>query len=321
MPLHPIPNTDLKVSSLCYGVMRFGCEVHGQEMHELYRVFCESGGNFFDTAHCYSCWYPNGDGCSERSLGECIKKFGNRQDVVVSTKGALFDMGKNYPRPADCMTPAVIASDISDSLERLQIDQIDLYTLHRDDPKHPAEEIIETLNAEIKRGRIRYIGASNWTTDRIAAANAHAAARGLQGFVAASPQWNLGRPNHPSIGWDGSHDETTHLMTDDDIRWHRQTQVAVMPWTPTAYGFFDGLESTNAMSFDNPDSRARRDRAAQLGKELGATTSQIAMAYLLAYDFPVFPIIGTTNLARLKESLAAAEIALTPKQRDWLLNG
>ena len=67
MKRHLIPNTELSVSSLCYGVMRFGAEVHGHDMHELYHVFCESGGNFFDTAHCYSCWYPNGDGCSERS--------------------------------------------------------------------------------------------------------------------------------------------------------------------------------------------------------------------------------------------------------------
>src|SRR5476649_2087079 len=131
MKHHNIPNTDLSVSSLCYGVMRFGARVQGAAMYELYRVYCEAGGNFFDTAHSYACWYPNGDGCSERSLGECLRKFGNRKEVVVSTKGALPDQGKVYPRPPDCMTAEVIASDITQSLERLQIDQIDLYTLHR----------------------------------------------------------------------------------------------------------------------------------------------------------------------------------------------
>jgi aryl-alcohol dehydrogenase-like predicted oxidoreductase len=321
MKHYHIPKTDLSVSSLCYGVMRFGARIHGDDMHKLYQVYCEVGGNFFDTAHSYACWYPNGDGCSERSLGECLRKFGNRKEVVISTKGALPGQGPVYPRPADCMTPEVIASDITTSLERLQIDQIDLYTLHRDDPRHPVGEIIETLNAEIVRGRIRYIGASNWTAARMAEANAYAEAHQLQGFVASSPQWNLGRANHNPIAWDGSFDSTAHIMTEEDIAWHRQTQVAVMPWTPTAYGFFDGATGRNPESFDNPEGRERRERARQLAGELGATANQVAMAYLLAYDFPVFPILGTTNMAHLVDSLGASRLSLTPKQRDWLLTG
>jgi aryl-alcohol dehydrogenase-like predicted oxidoreductase len=321
MKRHKIPNTSLSVSSLCYGVMRFGARVHGADMHQLYRTYCEAGGNFFDTAHSYACWYPNGDGCSERALGECMREFGNRNQVVISTKGALPGQGKVYPRPDDCMTAKVIESDITQSLERLQIDYIDLYTLHRDDVRHPAGEIIETLNAEIARGRIRYIGASNWTIGRLAGANAYAAEHSLQGFVASSPQWNLGRPNHNPIGWDGQFDPTTHMMTDEDIAWHRQAQVAVMPWTPTAYGFFDGAVGRNPESFDNPESRERRERARNLAEELGATANQVAIAYLLAYDFPVFPILGTTNKAHLVDSLAAHRLSLTAKQRDWLLTG
>jgi aryl-alcohol dehydrogenase-like predicted oxidoreductase len=316
-----IPNTDLHVSSICYGVMRFGARVKGEAMHELFRVYCEAGGNFFDTGHGYAPWYPDGDGCSERALGECMRRLGNRKDLVVGTKGALPDQGPVYRRPADCMTPQVIASDITESLERLQIEQIDLWTLHRDDTRHEVGEIIETLNAEIKRGRIRYIGASNWTAERVAAANQYAAAQGLQGFVATSSQWNLARPTQGSIGWDGQEDPTTHMMTDEDIAWHRQTQVAEMPWTPTAYGFFDGATGKNPGTFDTPENRERRDRAQHLAKELSATTNQVAMAYLLAYDFPVFPILGTTNMAHLVDGLGAAKLELTPKQRDWLLTG
>jgi aryl-alcohol dehydrogenase-like predicted oxidoreductase len=316
-----IPNTDLSVSSICYGVMRFGARVHGNDMHELYRVYCEAGGNFFDTAHSYACWYPNGEGCSERSLAECIRKFGNGKDVVISTKGALHDQGKVYPRPDDCMTPAVVGSDITESLQRLQVERIDLYTLHEDDTRHPAGEIIEMLNDEIARGRVRYIGASNWTSARLAEANAYAAAHQLQGFVASSPQWNLGRPNHHPRAWDGTFDSTRHMMTDDDIAWHRKSQVAVMPWTPTGYGYFDGAVGQNPSSFDNPQSQERRERARQLARELGATANQVALAYLMAYDFPVFPIQGTTNMAHLVDSLGADSLRLSPEQRDWLLTG
>lgn len=321
MEHHNLPNTDLFVSSICYGVMRFGARVHGADMHELYHVYCEAGGNFFDTAHSYACWYPNGDGCSERSLGECLRKFGNRKEVVISTKGALPAAGKVYPRPDDCMTSEVIASDITESLERLQIDRIDLYTLHRDEVRHPVGEIIETLNAEITRGRVRYIGASNWTVARLAEANAYAAAHQLQGFVASSSQWNLGRPNHHPRGWDGQFDSTAHMVTEEDIAWHRKTKVAAMPWTPTGYGYFDGAVGRNPESFDNPESRARRERARQLARELGATANQVALAYLMAYDFPVFPIQGTTNMAHLVDSLGADRLSLSPKQRDWLLTG
>lgn len=315
-----IPGTDLSVSSICYGVMRFGAKVKGAAMFDLYRAYLEAGGNFFDTAHGYAPWYPDGDGCSERALGDCLREFG-RDGMVVGTKGALPDQGPVYRRPADCMTPEVIASDITTSLERLRIDRIDLYTLHRDDVRHPAGEIVETLNAEIKKGRIRFIGASNWRANRLAEANTYAAAHGLHGFVATSTQWNLAKPNHHPIGWDGSFDATAHMMTDEDIAWHRRTQVAELPWSPTAYGYFDGATGRNPESFENPTSHERRERARQLAAKLGATPNQVAMAYLLAHDFPVFPIIGTTNMGHLLDSLGADRVALSAEQRDWLTAG
>jgi aryl-alcohol dehydrogenase-like predicted oxidoreductase len=213
------------------------------------------------------------------------------------------------------MTPEVIASDITESLQRLQIETIDLYV------RHPVGEIIEMLNAEVARGRIRYIGASNWTVDRMVEANTYAAARALQGFVTSSPQWNLASPNHAPIGWKGNYDSTAHMITTEDVVWHRTHRFPVMPWTPTAYGYFAGATGRNAMSFDNALSQERRDRARQLAQELGVTPNQIALAYLQAYDFPVIPILGTMNPAHLAESLAADDIALTPQQRDWLLTG
>lgn len=318
MKHHAIPGTDLEVSSYCYGVMRFGTSVKGREMHALYEQYCSAGGNFFDTAHSYAVWRPGGDGASERCLGECVRSLGNRDEVVISTKGGLPRQEPFYHRPDDCMTPAVLSSDITESLERLQIDRIDLYILHRDDVRHPAGEIIDTLNDEITRGRVRYIGASNWTVERLAEANAYAAAKRKHGFVVSSPQWNLVRPNHPPINWDGTHDTTAHMMTEADVAWHRDSGLAVMPWSPTAYGYVAGASGRNPESFDNPVSRARRERARQLARELGCTPNQVALAWLRAHAFPVFPILGTTNPLHLKDSLDADAVSLTPEQRDWL---
>ncbi|GGD79922.1 aldo/keto reductase [Paenibacillus nasutitermitis] len=318
---HVLPGTDLKVSSFCYGVMKFGSVVKGSEMLELYRQYCAAEGNFFDTAHSYACWIKDGDGASERGLGECLRKFGNRSDVVILTKGGHPRQGDIYIRPDDCMTMEVISADITESLDRLQIDSIDIYMLHRDDILHPVSEIIEMLNEEIRRGRIRYIGASNWSTERLRAANTYAAEKGLQGFVVSSPQWNLAQPNHSPIGWDGEYDATALMMKDEDLAWHKVSKFPVMPWTPSAYGYLAGSMSSNALSFDNSVSQERRVRARQLASELRCTPNQIALAFLLAHDFPVFPILGTMNLEHLNESLGADQISLTAEQREWLLSG
>ncbi len=314
-----IPNTDLNVSSYCYGVMFFGTRAKGDDAYRLYEQFVEAGGNLFDTAHGYACWMPEGDGASERTLGDCLQKFGNRKDMVISTKGALIQTLPFYPRPDDTMTAEVIGSDISESLERLRIDYIDLYTLHRDDTRHTVGEIIEILNAEIRRGRIRYLGASNWTPARIAEANAYAEAHGLQGFVTSSPQWNLCVANHQPYNWDGTKDDTCRVTTDEDVAWHRKTGFPMMPWTPSAYGYLSGLETSNAMSFDNPTSRRRRERARELAGQKGCTPLQIGLAYLRSYEFPVFPILGTMNPEHLAESLGADAVELTAAERDWLV--
>ncbi|NQT18182.1 MAG: aldo/keto reductase [Planctomycetes bacterium] len=321
MKQNRLQNTDLSVSDFCYGVMHLGTHVRGDDMFRLYERFREAGGNFFDTAHVYADWLHQGAGVSETSLGACMRHFGDREEVVILTKGGLPACGDFYRRPDDCLAPEVIASDITESLERLQIDTLDIFMLHRDDPRHPVGEIIETLNAEIARGRARYLGASNWSTARIVEANAYAISKGLQGFVIRSPQWNLAQQNHPPVLPNGDYDYAIVPLSDDDVAWHRECRLPVMPWTPTAYGYFAGSLSVNARSFDNPISSQRRERARQLAEKLGCAPIQIALAYLRAHDFPVFPILGTMNLDHLSESLDAARLSLTPEQREWLRTG
>lgn len=158
-----IPNTDLNVSSYCYGVMFFGTRAKGDDAYRLYEQFVEAGGNLFDTAHGYACWMPDGDGRQRAHSGRLSAKVRQPQGHGYFNKGRADSDTPFYPRPDDTMTAEVIGSDISESLERLRIDYIDLYTLHRDDTRHTVGEIIEILNAEIRRGRIRYLGASNWT--------------------------------------------------------------------------------------------------------------------------------------------------------------
>ena len=321
MAVRGIPGTNLRVSSICYGVMRFNLSTRGEADFDLYQQYRACGGNFFDTAHAYSVWLPQGTGASERALGACLRRFGDRDQVVILTKGGLPGMAGIYPRPDDCMTPQVIASDISESLERLEIETIDIYMLHRDDPRHPVGEIIQTLNAEIRRGRVRHLGASNWSTARLAEANAFAAQRGLQGFVISSPQWNLGRQNHLSVLPDGSFDQSVIPMSEADVQWHAESRLPVMPWNPTAYGYFAGALNTNALSFENALSHGRRERARALATTLGCSPTQIALAYLMNHPFPVFPVVGTLDRDHLADALGGTELRLCDDQLSWLRDG
>lgn len=305
-----LPHSELTVSALCYGAASFGTGVQGAAMDRLFGLFREAGGNFFDTAHCYCFWIDGGLGVSERALGDCLRRHGGRDEVVIATKGGHPAVGTAYPRPDDYLAPRVIAGDIDDSLARLGVTAIDLYFLHRDDPRLPAGEIIETLNAEIKRGGIRYLGASNWTAARLAAANAYAAAHGLHGFVASQPQWNLAAPNLPLA------DLTMRFLTAEDRQWHAESGLPVTPYSSTACGYF--ATGGQAGGFDNPTSRARLARAQQLAAELGSTPNQVALAYLLHQPFPVHPILGTTNPDHLADALCAPALSLTREQVGWL---
>lgn len=219
------------------------------------------------------------------------------------------------------MAPEVLEADLTESLDRLQVEYVDVFMLHRDDTRHTVAEIVEALNREVARGRARHLGASNWSTARLEEANAYAAANGLKGFVVSSPQWNLGRQNHPPLNPLGEYDLTCVQLQDDDVRWYEQHRFPLMPWSPTAYGYFAGRTEPNPMSFDNPLSRERRERARQLAREIGCSPNQIALAYLVNQSFPVFPIVGTTDPAHLADDVAAAEIELTAEQCRWLRDG
>ncbi|NQZ69928.1 MAG: aldo/keto reductase, partial [Lentisphaeria bacterium] len=116
-----INTTELEVSELCLGCLPFGTRISGEDVANLVNVFRDAGGNFFDTAHCYSGWEPGGDGVSERALGDYIKANGCRDSVVIATKGGHPGMD-NYRRVDDCLSQGRIIADLDDSLARLKTD-------------------------------------------------------------------------------------------------------------------------------------------------------------------------------------------------------
>lgn len=306
----PLPATSLKLSPICFGL---GATAAWDPTHvdKLFDHFIEKGGNFFDSAHVYSFWLKGGTGASELIIGDYLQKRGHK-NMIVATKGG-HPSSKRYRTVDQYLSRERIAADIDDSLARLGIDCIDLYYLHRDDTRVPVSEIMETLNAEVKRGRIRYLGASNWTTSRISEANTYAREHHFQGFVISEICWSLAKGKHKG-------DPTMLDASPADILWHTENRFPLASYSPNAAGYFSSNPKADG-NFATPENFGRRERATQLSKKYDVQPSQIALAYLTSHPFPVFPILGTQNLEHLQEAIDSTEIKLTPEEIRWIEQG
>ncbi|MFC4403815.1 aldo/keto reductase [Gracilibacillus xinjiangensis] len=267
------------------------------------------GGNTIDTAYVYC------GGESEVAIGMWLKERNNREDIVILTKGAHHD--QNGQR----VNPEAISHDLFKSLERLGTDYVDLYALHRDDPDVPVSVIIDALNEHIEAGRIKAIGGSNWTTERIEAANEYAASNGLVGFTFSSPNLSLAKANEPF--WKGC--VSTDLA---DLQWHKATQMPILSWSSQARGFFTGRFTPEdrcnkdlVRVFYSEANWERLHRAEQMAEKKGVTAIQIALAYVLNQAFPTCALIGAQNEQELVSCLEGSKIELSDEEVDWLENG
>jgi aryl-alcohol dehydrogenase-like predicted oxidoreductase len=302
-----IDGLDKSVTTLIQGSDYFKPSVYDKVCQVLDR-YIAIGGNTIDTAHIYC------GGESEVAIGMWLKERNNREDIVILTKGAHHD--QNGPR----VNREAIRQDLFESLERLGTDYIDLYALHRDDPDVPVSEIIDALNEHIEAGHIKAIGGSNWTTERIQAANEYAAANDLVGFSFSSPNLSLAKANEPF--WKGC------VSTDsDDKKWHEETQLPLLSWSSQARGFFTGRFTPEDRSnedlvrvFYSDANWERLARAEQLANKKGVTAIQIALAYVLNQAFPTCALIGAQNEQELVSCLEGSKIELSRDEVEWLEN-
>ncbi|MCZ8515923.1 aldo/keto reductase [Paenibacillus filicis] len=303
-----IKGLDKPVTCLIQGSDYFKHNVY-DKVRTVLDGFFAAGGNTIDTAYIYC------GGESEETIGRWMKDRGNRQEVIILTKGAHHD--KNGPK----VNPEAIASDLATSLERLGTDYIDLYALHRDDPAVPVSIIIDALNEHIRAGKVRAIGASNWTTARLQEANEYAASKGLAGFTFNSPNLSLAKAKEPF--WTGC------VSADEDYcAWHEEHQLPLLSWSSQARGFFTGRFTPEVR--DNADlvrvfysdaNWERLYRAEELGKRKGVSTIQIALAYVLNQPFPTAALIGAQSPEELASCKEGSEIRLTPDEVRWLEHG
>ncbi len=279
----------------------------------------ELGCNAFDTAYIY------GNGDNERTVGKWIRDRGIRDKVVVIGKGAHPAEGRNKVTPED------ITSDLTGSLERFGFDSIDLYLLHRDAPLIPVDEIVDVLNEHKNAGRIDAFGGSNWTHERLQAANEYAERNNLTQFAAGSPQFGLAYPCKPV--WEGC---VTIGGPENEaaVNWYRRSALALVPWSSLGAGFFSGRftpENLNtfedyfgklcAECYGHEENFKRLKRAQELGRKKSATPAQIALAWVFSQSLDVFPLVGCASREEFAENVKALDIKLTKEEARYLETG
>jgi aryl-alcohol dehydrogenase-like predicted oxidoreductase len=270
----------------------------------LLDAFWERGGNIFDTAFVY------GAGYTETLFGDWQRNRGTREQAVIIGKGAHTPL---------CY-PDVIGKQLTQSLDRLQTDYVDVYFMHRDNLDVPVGEFVDAMDAEVKAGRIRGpFGGSNWTRERFDAAVAYAERNGKTKPQALSNNFALAEMLVPI--WDGCVTSSTAEWKD----WLTAHQVTNFSWSSQGRGFFTdraGRDKTDneelVRVWYSDQNFGRRDRAVELAQELGQSPIHIALAYVLAQPFPSVPLIGPRTLGELDDSLKAFDIQLTPQQVCWL---
>jgi aryl-alcohol dehydrogenase-like predicted oxidoreductase len=306
-----IPGTELKVSPICLGTVEFGANIPEAQAFELLDAFVAEGGNFIDSALIYSDWQPGPKSINEKTVGRWLTARSARDQIVLATKGAHPEL---KTMQVSRLAPEDISGDVDKSLTNLQTDVIDLYWLHRDDRKRPVSEIIDTLQAEVEAGKIRYYGCSNWQIDRIAEAQAYAKQKGILGFAANQPMWSLAKVNFEKVG-----DQTTVALDDKGLAFHRRTGMPLNPYSAQAHGFFTkmeaqgraGLSKNDDAWYINESNLRRLERVKELAQQYQTTVGAVALSYLCSQPFVTVPIVGCKRLDHLHASLEAAEVILT----------
>jgi aryl-alcohol dehydrogenase-like predicted oxidoreductase len=312
-----IPRTDLEASVLCLGTAEFGSAVEDSVSEAIIDRYLEAGGNVLDTAEIYAEWIPGGSHRSEEFLGRWLRQRKSRNGLILSTKGA-------HPRINSMHLPRMskqdVEFDLNSSLQRLGVECVDLYWLHRDDVSTPVEEILLMLEEFRKAGKIRYAGFSNWTQARAEAARIAAEKLHVPAFIGSQNQWSLAKA-------DASKGDPTWAYIDESfIAWHTRHGFAAFPYTPQANGYFRRLDNGGIAEasdlvkalFHHPQNENRFQRIKALQSGTGYDPGQIVLGYLLGQPFPVFPIVGPKKAADLNESIRAADVALTADQLEFL---
>ena len=302
MNTRPLGRSGLQVSPICLGGNVFGWTADEATSFKLLDAWVDAGMNFIDTADVYSRWVPGHTGGeSESVIGRWLEKSGKRDKVVLATK-----VGKDMGDGKVGLAPAYIRSAVEASLKRLQTDVIDLYQSHDDDPMTPLADTLGAYADLIKAGKLRAIGASNFTAPRLAEALTVSKQHGLPRYECLQPLYNL--VERPAFE---AELETVCL----------EHGIGVINFFALASGFLSGKYRSEADLGKSPRGQGVKKYLNERGLRVlaaldvaaqrhGATPSQVALAWQIARPSITAPIASATSLEQLAGLVGAARLQL-----------
>ncbi len=285
-----IPRTELSIYPLSLGGNVFGWTATKEESFKVLDRFVDLGGNFIDTADVYSAWKEgNSGGESESIIGEWMASRGNRSKMVIATKVA-----KLPTKPG--LSPANIASAVEGSLRRLRTDYIDLYYAHEDDEKVSQEEYLTTFDQLVREGKVRYLGASNFSAERLKSATQISSDGNLASFITLQNQYNI-----------LERDEYERSM----IPTLEELGISSIPYFGLARGFLtgkygegvkvDSVRAKGVETYQNERGWSIIERLERIAKEKSTTISAVALAWLRAQPTVIAPIASARTVEQLEE--------------------
>lgn len=302
MDKRKVGNSSLEVAPLVLGTNVFGWTVDEAKSFELLDAFVDAGLNFIDTADVYSNWAPgNKGGESETIIGNWLRRSGKRDKVVIATKvGMQMGPGKKG------LSKAYIRQAVEDSLRRLQIECIDLYQSHEDDPNTPLEETLGAYAELVREGKVRAIGASNYSAGRLAEALQLSRELDLPRYECLQPHYNLM--------------ERSRYEGDLEALVMRE-ELGVIPYYSLASGFLTGKYRSVSDLGQSPRGGAAKKYLNERGQRVlqaldevaekhGSKPGRVALAWLIARPSITAPIASATSLEQLRELVESTRLKL-----------
>jgi hypothetical protein len=308
--MRKLGESGLVTPRLVLGGNVFGSTARGEDAYAVLDRFIAAGGTMIDTADVYSAWVPGHHGGeSETLLGEWLKRRGRRDDVLIATKvGMLAGEG------GEKLEPARIAAAIEASLGRLGTDYVDLYYAHQDDSDTPLEESLAAFDRLVKDGKVRALGASNYSAARLEQALDLAARMGITPYTVLQPEYNL-------VSRDRFEGALQRLCV--------ARGIGVLPYFGLASGFLTGKYRSQAdfgksprgermHEYLNPGGLAVLSALDEVAAEAGASQAQVALAWVAAQPGVTAPIASANRVAQLEDLLGAMELELSADQVERL---
>ncbi len=307
------------LSKVVLGTAEYGSAVPQNTALTLIDRYYEAGGRTIDTAREYLDFLPFGASQSERTIGKWLRASGLRKQMTIITKGGCPESRK---APVSRMDPKCIENDLMTSLAVMDLDYTDGFLLHKDDESVPVGEIMDTLDCFVKAGYVKFIGVSNWRTERIAQANAYARENGKTTLSVSEVYWNMAQV---VPGCTGAPDNLP--MTEESHAWYLENKMPVLAYSSQAVGFFakylagQELQQPRAKMLLTEENIRRAERAKLLCEKYGVSPAALCIAYITSNAVDGYAIFGSSKLTQFMESLPAFDLELSQADINFLQNG